>query len=345
MTEIAPRQENGTPANNVDLGSLHFLSMAPLPFERRALRRMRMIKNMRLDTVIELFAANLTGSGQATIKNIANDFEVYPGPDLSLLRLLEALPSFDQYSLRINLRGSEFVTPAEFDRKEWQYNLLDQTLSDFVAPLAQRVIPQEFLPLLYNDVLRRLRDDEGIRETLDIHAKTFDSDRDTVIHFLEDYADTVLSLSFYRQCLNQMMPPIEDMLRSVRELRVACVKRDDALQLATLNIVEATVNEMIAEVTGRIESFERSTRDIWVSMDQKKCAQLAGKCRDYQASIANIICALAVKMNRWIQVFPSPNVGTPARRSGFILSEMRQGMEHIRELLGAVPIMAEGAAP
>ncbi len=303
-----------------------------------------MIKNMRLDTVIELFAANHTGSGQTTVKNIANDFEIPPGPDLLLLRLLETLPSFDQYSLRIRLRGSAFATPDAFCRQDWQVDLLDRTLSDFVAPLAARVIPQDDPPQSYSGMLRRLREDEAVQAPLCALAQGFDADSDAVIGFLEDYADTVLSLSFYRQCLNQIMPPIEDMLLSIRDLRAACAMRDDTLQLATLNMVEATINEMLAEVTGRIESFERSTRDIWASMTAKRFAEFPGKCRTYQAGIAAIICVLAVKMSRWVQVFPKPGNGSPARRSGLIMSEMRQGMEHIRSLLGAVPIMAEDTA-
>ncbi len=344
MGETAFRQESVDLPGSADLGSLYFLALAPLPFERKALRRMRMIKNMRLDTVIELFAANHTGSGQTTVKNIANDFEIPPGPDLLLLRLLESLPSFDQYSLRIRLRSSAFATPDEFRRQDWQADLLDQTLSDFVAPLAARVIPRDDLPLSYNGVLGRLQEDVAVQAPLRAFAQGFDADSDAVVGFLEDYADTVLSLGFYRQCLNQMMPPIEDMLSSIRNLRAICVIRDDAIQLATLNMVEATVNEMLAEVTGRIESFERSTRDIWASMTMKRFSEFPGKCRTYQAGIAAIICVLAVKMGRWVQVFPTPGNGNPARRSGLIMSEMRQGMEHIRSLLGAVPIMAEDTA-
>ncbi|HEY4075899.1 MAG TPA: hypothetical protein VGM26_03105 [Rhizomicrobium sp.] len=342
MSHAAALQEKGAAADRADLATLRLLALAPLPFEHRALRKMRMIKNMRLEAVIELFGGN-AGSGQATVKSIAKGLELGSSNDLSLLRLLEALPSFDEYSLRINLRNSSFSIPGEFERAEPQTGLLNSSMSEFMRPLAEQL--ERLDPVSnYDEMLKQLRECVATQGALQTFAARLDSDGDSVIAFLEDYADTTLSLGFYRKCLDQMMPSIEDLLHSVRDLRAGCRARGDGLLLGTLDMVEGTVNQMIADVTGRIESFEISTQGVWIAMTPEQFAKIPGKCRDYQASTAGVLCALAVKMAGWIQNFPVQGSGAPVRRASFIMSEMRQGMEHIRGLLGAAPILAEDRA-
>jgi hypothetical protein len=343
MSQAGALQEESDAPDRADLATLRLLALAPLPFEHRALRKMRMIKNMRLDTVIELFGVGQIGSGQATIKDIAKGLALESGNDLSLLRLLESLPSFDAYSLRINLRNSNFPLPGEFERTDREVQLLNSSMSEFIRPLAEQLGSLDSASN-YGEMFKQLRECVATQDALRTFAARLDSDGDSVIAFLEDYADTNLSLGFYRKCLEQMMPSIDDMLHSVRGLRAGCQQRGDALLLGTLGMVESTVNQMIADVTGRIESFERSTQGIWIAMTPERFAKFPDKCRSYQASTAGVLCALAVKMAGWVQNFPVRGGGAPVRRASFIMSEMRQGMEHIRGLLGAAPILAEDRA-
>lgn len=81
MSQAGALEELDEAPDRADLATLHSLALAPLPFEHRGLRKMRIIKNMRLETVVELFAG-ATGSGQATIKSIAKGFELESGNDL-----------------------------------------------------------------------------------------------------------------------------------------------------------------------------------------------------------------------------------------------------------------------
>ncbi len=206
-------------AGACSLEPLHRLSLASLPFERPALRKMRVVKSMCLDTVVEIFSSSHTGSGQSSIKNIAKTLALPPGGDLSLLRLLESQPSFDEYSLRIVLRNSEFAETAPAARPAWQSDLIDVLLKDFVRPLERHVFDAEQAALPYGAFLQRLRADDTATQRFDALACRLDSDSQSVLCFLEDYADTALSLFYYRRCLEEMMPAIVDMLRSIRDLR------------------------------------------------------------------------------------------------------------------------------
>ena len=86
-----------------DRDSLYILPLAMIPMRTPALRRARIIKNVRLDSVIELFEDAKCGSGQIGIEDLAHESGWHDAPrhpDLVILRKLKTLPSFDVYSLR-----------------------------------------------------------------------------------------------------------------------------------------------------------------------------------------------------------------------------------------------------
>lgn len=90
-----------------NLDALHILPLAFIPLETRAIRRALLIKNARLDSVVELLDDVQTGSGQIEIEDLVKEFgwpTSPPHPDLKLLRRLGQLSSYDVLSLRITLR-------------------------------------------------------------------------------------------------------------------------------------------------------------------------------------------------------------------------------------------------
>ena len=92
---------------DVDRDALHILPLSIIPFQSPSLKRARLIKNVRLKSVVELFADKDTGSGQIDIEDIPNEFNwnmADPPDDMNMLRKVGNLPSYDVYSLRISLR-------------------------------------------------------------------------------------------------------------------------------------------------------------------------------------------------------------------------------------------------
>ena len=103
-------QKNGLDKQGIsdsDRDSLHTIHLSIIPLETRALRRARLIKNNRLESVVELFKDEATGSGQLEIDGLVKLFdwpEDSDHADLTIMHRLGALPSYDVYSLRIQLR-------------------------------------------------------------------------------------------------------------------------------------------------------------------------------------------------------------------------------------------------
>ena len=76
-----------------------------------------------------------------------------------------------------------------------------------------------------------------------------------------------------------------------------------------------TINGMLANVTGKIESFERSTNDMWRDLTAERFRKIEALVARYHTSIGGALCALSVKMNAWTSQFPNATggVGPPGR--------------------------------
>src|ERR1700761_8938188 len=106
----APLESEELPDGDRD--SLHTLPISILPVETQIFRRARMVKNSRLESVIEFFNGVGCGRGQLDVRGVAKFLaleQVPPHPDVKLLQTVSSLPSFDVYSLRILLRQNQIV--------------------------------------------------------------------------------------------------------------------------------------------------------------------------------------------------------------------------------------------
>lgn len=91
----------------VDRDSLHILPLGDLPMETPGLASARLIKNSRLQGVIEVFSDTYAGSGQLNVESLPAEFGWNPDnppKEYAMLRRLWRLPSYDVYSLRVSLR-------------------------------------------------------------------------------------------------------------------------------------------------------------------------------------------------------------------------------------------------
>ncbi len=131
-------------AADLDMDSMHILPLGTLPIETQALKRARLIKNVRLESMVELFHGDDTGSGQVSITALRKvlDWPEDPRhPDDCLMHSLSALPSFDVYSLRLQLRKLGIDTNATDNLKLSDAKLSELTvyMKAFTLPLIRHV--------------------------------------------------------------------------------------------------------------------------------------------------------------------------------------------------------------
>ncbi len=333
---------------DADRDSMHILPLSMLPFETPALKRARMIKNVRLESVIEIFSEEDSGSGQLSIRDVGQQFgwpEHEAHPDLVLLRKLVLLPSFDVYSLRILLRqqGIRVEDNDALKLSPQKTKDLTEYMTGFTHALIKEIYGSSDVDISdFGDIIKLFRDPDvsKAKAKLDIMAKKLGIGLGEIPTFLEDYGDIFLSLSYYRQSLDEIEPVIEEFLTSMDEIRGNWQLKQDKNLMKTCDMLQATINELMAEITGRFENFEQGTKELWNDISAKRFQRVKTLIESYHTTIGGVLCALSVKIDAWHTLFPGKGIGGPVRRAEFIMTEMKQGIENIPKIESSAPMLA-----
>jgi len=324
-----------------DLDTLHILPMCIVPFENKSLARARLIKNTHMQSMVELFQDTHTGSGQMTISEAARQLreDANASPqDITMLRKLSRLPSYDVYSLRVSLREQEIPVNdlSALKLSPQKSHELAGYMKGFTFPLIRDIYGSGDVEVKeFSDLLNLFRnpDIKTARDKLDKMARTLDMDLMELPHFLEDYGDIFLSLAYYKQCLDKTAPITRGFLGSLHKIRSNWELKSDPNLIKTCLMLEKTFTGLNAHLKRLFDEFDSSTKDFWADVSAKRFRQVEALIESYHTTIGAVLCALSVKMSAWHQLFPRDSVGGPVKRAEFIMLEMRQGIEEVRGIL------------
>ena len=316
------------------------LPLSLIPLETPALQTAKLIKNARLKSVVEIFSDEQSGSGQVDVEKLGNMFgwpEDQMHPDLMVLRRLSLLPSYDVYSLRISLRehGIAVNDFSSLRLSPDKAKELTKYMVMFTRPLMKMLYGEDGVNIeSYDDLLKLFRDPDikKARQRLEQMADSLNIEVMDVPRFLEDYGDTFMSLSYYRYCLDRLAPYFSQCVDSLGPIRSHFQLKQNVNLMRTCDTIEEVVNSMSASITGRLEVFERRSREMWENLTQEEFRSVKGMIERYHVSIGAVLCGLSVKMNSYAKSFPNPRSGGPVKRADFMVSEMIQGIELIREM-------------
>lgn len=344
----AVKLDETDPIDPSDRDSMHTLPLALIPVVHPALKRARVVKNSRLESVVEVYRDREAGSGQLDIEKVPSKFgwpSSPPHPDFILLRQLELMPSYDVYSLRVSLRAHGIaVNETALKLSPEKTRELGHLMKSFTRPLLLQIYGSEAGGIeTLDDVVAMFRDPdiERARHKLLVMSGKLGLNIQDIPRFLEDYADIFLSLSYYRQCLDHIAPIVEDFLDSMKDLRKSYQMRTNAQLMQTCDEMEKNFTDLLTSVTGRLESFNRHTKDMWENLSAERFRKIERIIKAYHLTMGGILCALTVKMDAWAEMFPRRNVGGPVRRADFIMTDIKHGLKRIRDLERKAPSMAE----
>jgi hypothetical protein len=325
---------------DTDMDSLFILPLSIIPLETPALRSARLVKNGRLQSVVEVFRDLQTGSGQVEVENLPQMMGWESGrihPDLAVLRRLSLLPSYDVYSLRISLRAHKIPVSNHKSLRlsDEKMKQLTQYMVNFTRPLLQMLYTDSTVQIgSYEDLMRLFRDPDiaKARERLDHLAKTLKVPIMEVPRFLEDYGDIFMSLSYYRHCLDRLEPYFSACLGALAPIRKHFQLMQDASLMRTCTVVEDAINQVSASISGRLEVFEKRSKQMWNNISQEEFQAVKLLIERYHVTIGGALCGLTVKMNAFARSFPHPQAGGPVKRADFMVTEMTQGIDQIRSI-------------
>jgi len=316
-----------------------------MPIETRALRQAKLIKNVRLQTVVEIFSDAKTGSGQLDIEQLPQQFgwpARPPHKDLKMLRQLGTLTSYDIYSLRILFREHDipFDNIAELRLSDDKISELSEYMKKFTYPLIETIYGSEAGTISsFDDVLNLFRhpDITKVRDRLNKMASTMMINAEELPRFLEDFGDVFLSLSYYRQTMTELEPLVEDFLNSVDNLSQNSQLRQRPGLMDTCREIQATINNLMIAISGRFETFDKYTSDMWEDPSAERFQHVKRFIENYHTTIGGSLCSIGVKMRAWALAFPNSNAGGPSKRVDFIMSEMRQGIDILHQIEANAP--------
>ncbi len=321
--------------------SLHILPLCIVPLETPGLRRARLIKNNRIQTMIELFKDTDSGSGQVALRDLPGFFpsaeEASFKADLTKIEQLAGTPSFDVYSCRMALRkfGIQVDDYEHLQLSDEKKAELTERMKTFTAPLIRNVYGQDAADV--NDagdlsaMLRNPDKAEALRR-LTMLAERLNVSLEEIPRFVEDYGDVFLSLAFFQDKLDQLVPHLNTFLGWIGDLRENYQVRNDRVQDRLLKQIIADLSDISGSITGRFESFDRKTKDFWTDVSAERFKEVRDLVTAHHMTVGGVLCGLTLKLDLWRDRFPDRSAGGPQQRIEFCISEITPGLDYIKQL-------------
>ncbi|HEY0837564.1 MAG TPA: hypothetical protein VGE72_26860 [Azospirillum sp.] len=319
--------------------ALHIMPLSAIPLETPGLQHARLIKNVRLQTVVEMFNDTATGSGQIAPRDLAVYFESYKEQverDLVKIEKIAQAASFDVYTLRLELRRlniniSDHAALTLSDRKRTE---LTKYMTVFTRPLIEHVYGSEDVNIQsVDDIIRMFANPnrEEALQNLRMMADRLDIGLMDIPNFLEEYGDIFLSLAYFKKCLDEIVPEVQKFLTWMAEVRTSNEIKRDFRQARTLDDISRDLTDITTSITGRFESFDNRSKDFWSDINAQTFRSIRELITAHHVTIGGVLCGLAVKMDLWKARFARGG-GGPNRRLEFIKSEILPGLSHIKSL-------------
>ena len=326
--------------DDVDRDSLNILPLAIVPLQTRGLQKSRMIKNARLNTVIEIFSDDSSGSLQMEVDGVPTHFgwvDGAPRPDLRILRNLKELHSFDVYSLRIQLRklGIEVSDHEHLKLSAKKTAELNQYMTEFTRPLIRNIYGKDDTTVQeYSDVVALFRSADASQalEKLNRMAEKLNVHLEDLPAFLADCGDIFLSLSYYRQCFDEVEPIVAEMFQSIKEMRESFQLKSDRSLMETCDIVEAKIQWLTTTLSKLFGLFDHRLNDMWENLNADRFREIKDAIERHHVTVGGLLCSLNVKMRAWKKAFPDPEGGGLIKRGEFLISEIKQGLDNIQTI-------------
>ncbi|MEQ8604142.1 MAG: hypothetical protein RIB45_12570 [Marivibrio sp.] len=335
-TETAPPAPTGR-----ERDSLHILPLCIVPLQTPGLRRARLVKNNRIETMVELFKDQQAGSGQIALPDLPGFF---PGADpetfkkdLAIVERLARAPSFDVYSTRITLRNLDIQVDRQehlqlSDDKKLE---LTERMKSFTAPLIRNVYGQEVDGVEdagdLSAMLRNPDKEEALRRLTTL-AEKLNVNLEDIPRFVEDYGDVFLSLAFFQETLDKMVPGLDLFLGWTEDLRASWQIKNDRAQDRILKQIIADLSDISGSITGRFESFDRKTKDFWEDVSAERFKEVRDLVTAHHMTVGGVLCGLNLKLDHWRERFPDRHAGGPQQRIEFCFSEILPGLDYIKQL-------------
>lgn len=202
----------------------------------------------------------------------------------------------------------------------------------FTRPLLAQVYGDDGTIREFADIIQLFRqpDVKKAREQLMVLADKLGVDIWHIPGFLQDYGDTYLSVSYYRQCLDQVKPVEANVQAALAELISHPQLSLDQECVQTCKMISTTLEQALKNIHKRFELFEERTLDMWDGITADRFNEMRAFILSNHALLGGILCGLTLCMDGWSEKFPDEGSVGPFRRAEYVRNELLRGIEHVR---------------
>ncbi len=322
-----------------DKDALHILPLSTIPLESARLRRARLVKNARLEGMVELFSDAHAGSGQIQPTALSQflDNRGKNSKDVTVVQELSRLPSYDVYSLRIQLRrlGIDVENHSKLTMSDKKISELTPYMTRFIRPLIRRIYGSDEKTVGDMKQLLALLESPDVdfaRKNIIKLSKDLGIDVLSIPAFLKDYGDTYLSLSYYQCCLDDILPAITAFFGWLRKVKGDRNFRSNTAAVQTCAHLEERIRNFVQDLSSILDMFKTQTEDLWENVSPDYFKHVKRTVNEYKVSMGGGLCAVTVKMSAWNQLFPSDDIGPTTKRVDFIMSDLKYGIDKITQM-------------
>ncbi len=320
------------PISNEDRDMIHILPLSMIPLEAPVFQHTRMIKNSQLESVVEIYKGEDTGSGQVPVGQLRTVYRDIGFEDVSILQKLAGLHSYDVYSLRRLLRDLEIDVDDEESLKlsDEKQHELNSYMHLFTRPLILQLYGKDKVEVKSGAQILDLfqkSDSKDVLKNIKMFAQMLQIQVDEIPGFLADYGDLYMSISYYRQCLENIGPIFQEFNAIIEEIQSNRQLQQNKALIDSCTHVQTKLRRMAMTVMTRFRDFDNASKSMWGEVNPNSFNGLGNSIRSSQTALGGVLCALSVKMNAWSSRFPHRQVGGPMKWADFISTDMRQGLE------------------
>lgn len=326
------KKDSDKTTEDIDRDSLHVLPLSSMPLQTPGLLNGVMIKNARLDSVLEIFRDKDAGSGQVDLDGLTEVFPSYKeelAADQAILSKLSSLRSFDVYSLRIHLRnlGVDVNSADALSLSDEKLAELADAMQEFTRPLLSKLYGDGFKGDNFAEAFDKMSPVE--KKAALKNMKTMSKDMNMGINelpqFIEDCGDMYLSIAYFENSLMDLVPDVKDMIEWMNEISQNSQLRQDKDTMKLIQVTEKNLKVIISSIQKRLSFFRSSFTEFWGTVNAETYDILKKNLMASHSNLGAVLCGLTVKMELFNEKYPTRS-GSLKTRAEFIRGDIAVGL-------------------
>ncbi len=322
-----------------EMDSLHILPLSIIPFNNNQLSFARLIKNTKLETMVELFKGENTGSGQVN-PVLIHEFVHFPegkdSKDYKILQFLSSLGSFDVFNLRYILRKNSIpikdsISLSLSKSKEEELN---EFMSSFTRPLTEELFGENYMFKSVSNLVGELngQDKQELLHKLTQLSERLNIEISELPDFLENYGDIYLSLVFFKSVFYELKPQFDSLCEDMNQLREHQYYSQNKQLISSCKEIENNIGKGMEQLLIMLEDVTDNEKFHWSNINAQSFSEMRSQIFRDQIKISNLACGLYLKIRAWDDAFGSSDSGSASRKVDYLLGFMIPGTAEIRRM-------------